>query len=236
MMKFKRFLTVIIIVITLFACMNAENKNTKDEPVYSGRIVEVLEVISGKTYTYIRVSENDSEYWAAISKHQVNVGDTLYYTGGAEMRDFKSKELDRTFESILFISEISNRPLSPSATMASAHASSGKSKISNSDISVEPAEGGITIAELYSNSDSYNEKIVIVRGKVVKFSAEIMDRNWVHIQDGTSDNGKNDLTITTDENLVVGDIVTLKGKIAVGKDIGAGYFYEVIMESAKIVK
>ncbi len=246
MMKFNRILAVVIIVLTLFACMNAEDKNTQDEPVYSGHKVTVLEVINSGTYTYIRVAEKDSEYWAAITKRDTKVGETLYYTGGAEMKNFKSKELDRTFETIMFISQISDKPIPANEAMSSAHPSSeamisahtkgGKPVLSNSDIIIEPAEGGITIAELYSNRDSYNEKTVIVKGKVVKFSPEIMGSNWVHIQDGTDDNGNNDLTITTNDEMKVGDIVTIKGKVAVGKDIGAGYFYEVIMESAKLVK
>jgi len=152
------------------------------------------------------------------------------------MRDFKSKELERTFESIIFVAQVSDKPISTSETMASAHATSEKPKLSNSKISIEPVEGGITIAELYSNRDSYNEKTVIIRGKVVKFSAEIMGSNWVHIQDGTNDNGNNDLTVTTSEDLKVGDIVTFKGKIAITKDFGYGYVYEVIMESATTVK
>ena len=61
-----------------------------------------------------------------------------------------------------------------------------------------------------------------------------MDRNWIHIQDGTSDNGNFDLTITTNEEVVVNDVVVFKGKITLNKDFGAGYSYEVIMEEAKV--
>ena len=152
------------------------------------------------------------------------------------MQNFESKELGRTFETIRFVSNISTQPIQMGGAMASARAKSGKPDLSKSDISIKPAKGGITIADLYSNRDSYKEKEVIVKGKVVKFNAEIMGWNWAHIQDGTSDNENFDLTITTHEKLKVGDVVTLKGTIAVSKDIGAGYFYEVLMESATTVK
>jgi hypothetical protein len=61
-----------------------------------------------------------------------------------------------------------------------------------------------------------------------------MDRNWVHLQDGTSDSGSFDLTVTTEEEVNVGDVLTFEGKIKLDKDFGAGYSYEVIMEQAKL--
>jgi len=63
-----------------------------------------------------------------------------------------------------------------------------------------------------------------------------MNTNWIHLQDGTESDGKFDLTATCLENLNVGDIVTLEGKITLDKDLGYGYFYEVLLEDAKIVK
>ena len=62
-----------------------------------------------------------------------------------------------------------------------------------------------------------------------------MGKNWIHIQDGTEFDGKFDLTITGNFSAKVGDIIILEGKIALNKDLGYNYFYEVIMEDAKIV-
>jgi hypothetical protein len=58
----------------------------------------------------------------------------------------------------------------------------------------------------------------------------------VHIQDGTEANGKFDMTITTLENVAIGDMVTFTGKVVVDKDFGAGYVYEVLVEEAKLKK
>jgi hypothetical protein len=63
-----------------------------------------------------------------------------------------------------------------------------------------------------------------------------MNRNWVHIQDGTKDKDKYDLTVTTLETVKVGDVVIFEGVVSVGKDIGAGYFYDVLIEDATVVK
>ena len=103
-------------------------------------------------------------------------------------------------------------------------------------VEIEPTKGQITIGNLYENKESLVGKKVLVKGKVAKFSAEIMGKNWIHIQDGTESNGKYDLTVTTALTAAVGDIVILKGKIALNKDFGFSYFYEVLMEDAKIIK
>ena len=108
-----------------------------------------------------------------------------------------------------------------------------KPTIDKKEISIAPAEGGISIGELFSNKDSYAGKTVIIKGQVTKFSASIMKRNWVHLQDGTSGDGEHDLTITTQDVVAVGDVVTFEGTITLDKDFGAGYKYAVIMEEAK---
>jgi len=42
--------------------------------------------------------------------------------------------------------------------------------------------------------------------------------------------------VTTTESAALGDIVGFEGKIAIDKDFGSGYTYEIIMEEAKIIK
>lgn len=101
------------------------------------------------------------------------------------------------------------------------------------NVSVEPCSGCVKIADLLANKKSYKGKIVKVTGKVTKFNPEIMGKNWIHIQDGTTFEGGFDLTITTDQSVSVGETVTFEGKIALDKDFGYGYIYGVIMEGAK---
>ena len=75
---------------------------------------------------------------------------------------------------------------------------------------------------------------VKLRGKVVKYNAGIMGKNWIHLQDGTSNGDENDITITTEMSAKVGDIITVEGKIALDKDFGAGYLYKIIVEESQI--
>ena len=101
---------------------------------------------------------------------------------------------------------------------------------------MEPVSGGVKLSELFANMGNYAGKKAKVTGQVIKFSPEIMNKNWVHLQDGTEANGSYDLTITTMDTVEVGKIVTFEGVIAVDKDFGYGYKYDVLLEEAKVVK
>jgi hypothetical protein len=55
------------------------------------------------------------------------------------------------------------------------------------------------------------------------------------MQDGTEYNGEFDLTVTTTATVQIGDVVTIEGKVALNKDFGAGYIYNIIIENAAIL-
>ena len=149
------------------------------------------------------------------------------------MKNFESKELGKTFEKIYFIDQLRKEPVATTSKTPGMPSHGRKLPEQKSDVSVEPVKGGVTVAELYANSESYKEKTVKIKGQVTKFNSNIMGKNWVHIQDGTKDSENYDLTITTKEVVKVGDMVTFEGTITLKKDFGAGYFYEVIMENGK---
>jgi hypothetical protein len=192
----------------------------------------VQEVIQATAYTYLRVKEQEKTAWIAVTRCSVNVGDTVYFADGLEMRDFTSKDLQRTFETIYFVSRFSTGS-PPSAHGPSAPMShQAKPATERLELSIERPEGGVSIGELFANRGSYADKTVLVRGQVTKVNRAIMDRNWVHLQDGTSDSGNYDLTITTTEEVTPGEVVTFEGRIALNKDFGSGYAYDVLMEDA----
>ena len=97
---------------------------------------------------------------------------------------------------------------------------------------------GHTVAEVHAQRAALNEKTVTIHAQVVKFNAGIMGRNWVHLRDGSGsqDKGDNDITVTTQDSVAVGDVVTAKGTVRVDKDFGAGYAYPVIIEEAHVSK
>jgi hypothetical protein len=110
--------------------------------------------------------------------------------------------------------------------------SSGPAKTEKINIKIEPCEGCIKIADLMANKKSYAGKVIKIKGQVVRYNPGIMGKNWVHIQDGSEFNGEFDLTITTSKNVSVGDLISFEGKIALDKDFGYGYFYNILLEEA----
>jgi len=229
-----RIFTLAIGIMILISCKSKTEQNSDEILDPNTHKVIVEEVIQTKTYTYLRVTEKDTEKWLAVGKRQVKEDDILYYNDSMEMTNFTSKELDRTFETLLFIDKIADKPISILQPDMPKSPFSSKEVTKTEGISISPTKDGITIAEVFSKRDDYIAKRVKVKGQVVKYNAQIMGMNWVHIQDGSNDNDNYDLTITTKDVVKVGDVVTFEGIISLNKDFGAGYAYEVIMEEAKL--
>jgi hypothetical protein len=114
-----------------------------------------------------------------------------------------------------------------------AQSQGSKVAVEKMDVKVDPCKDCIKISDLLENKKAYSGKTIKVTGKVTKFNPEIMGKNWIHIQDGSEFQGGFDLTITTEQKVSVGEIITFEGKIALDKDFGYGYFYNVLMEDAK---
>ena len=234
-MKFNLFVLMAGIIV-LFASCQPKSK-TKENLAPNVHKITAKEVIQSSNYTYIRADEDGKESWLAIAKQEVETGKSYYYEPNIEMTDFTSKELKRTFKSIMFVSKFSGMPILAQEKNAIAEMPKGKQPaVAKEGIKVTPAEGGITIAQLYANKDNYSGKTIKIKGEVVKYNPEIMGKNWLHLQDGTKSNADFDITITTTDVVKVGDVVTFEGVVALKKDFGAGYFYEVIVEDGKLVK
>lgn len=193
--------------------------------------VEVAEVLHTEKYTYLRVKEDERDYWIAIPRSEVEVGEHLVYRGGLTKKNFLSREYNRVFETLVLVSDI-GRTGQPDA-MADGGMPEGHPAI-DAPTSVTPAPGAVRIGDLFATPAKYEGKTVKVTGKCVKVNPMIMNRNWIHLQDGT---GKGvDLTVTTADNIALGSLVTMEGTIALNKDFGAGYRYDIIMEGATQVQ
>ncbi|MGB8144543.1 MAG: hypothetical protein WCF05_05120 [Chromatiaceae bacterium] len=93
-----------------------------------------------------------------------------------------------------------------------------------------------SIADIYKEKAELAGKPVKLQGKVVKVNNNIMNRNFLHLQDGSGDPaaGTNDLTITSGDTAAMGDTVTVTGTLAVDLDFGSGYKYPLLLEKATI--
>jgi hypothetical protein len=203
--------------------------------------VTVKEVLNATAYTYLFVVEGEKEYWMAIPLADVKVGQTYSYENGMEMKNFESKDLNRTFESVFFVESLmdSNAPIK-TETAENPHGMAKKVEggVTSTKLSegITLAKGAISLHDLFAGKDKLAGKTVILTGKVVKFNPDIMSKNWVHLQDGTSFNGLNDILITTLAKVKEDDIVTFKGTVVLNKDLGSGYQYDILVEDAVIVK
>jgi len=226
------YLLISLAILTVSCESNNSTKKNKIKNPNQHEVV-VKEVVQTSSYTYLLLEEENAQYWAAVSKAEIEEGKTYYYDSFMEMKDFPSKELNKTFESIYFLSDLSTQPIPSVEEMAEQQHTGKVATGKNETISVAPVEGGISIEELYKKKNDYADQVVTVTGQVTKINTGIMGKNWLHIQDGTTEGENYDLTITTDDIASMGDVVIFQGKISLNKDFGYGYAYDVLMEDAE---
>ena len=237
-------ITVIVTFFTVCAFGSAEKPESKPNAemnkmaatqIVTGNVVETM---NSGGYSYICLEQKGTKIWFAVPQMAVAKGQVMSFDLGMEMKNFTSKTLNRTFDSIYFANgPITSQPEGASNAVSANHdAIKVTPSATNEKIRVKKAAGknSYTVAEVFAKKDSLNEKPAVIRGKVVKVSTGIMGKNWIHLQDGTGDatKGTNDLIATSQDNPAVGDIVTVKGTVFKDKDFGAGYKYSAIMEQA----
>lgn len=214
----------------------------------TGKVLEVKDVDS---YTYLRLQTKDGEQWAAVNKSPVKVGQTVTIYDPAMMINFESKTLKKKFDKIVFGTlPAPNAPAAPAAAapaastdMAAMHASMAKTPAPGADVAkikVAKAKGpdARSVAEVATQASTLKGKPVAVHGQVVKFTPDVMGKNWVHLRDGSGSatDGSNDILVTTKDDTKIGDVVLAKGTVATDKNFGSGYAYKVLVEDATLSK
>ena len=202
--------------------------------------VLVKEVLPATKYSYLKVTEGDEDYWIAIRKQEVNVGGTYFYRNGLLKTNFESKEYNRVFDRIFLVSSLvpENHGNNAGGVSASFNSEENinqqKQDIPTHTEEVVQHKGSVKIADLVANPGSYEGKTVQITGKCVKINPNIMKRNWIHLQDGSKDDF--DLVVTSNAFVPEGTIVTIKAKVVLNKDFGAGYRYDLILEDGIVVE
>ena len=231
-----KFIIAFIVMLYATAGWSAEQAAPPPAAVVKG---EVLEVKNVDSYSYLRLKTADGEVWAAVSKAPVKKGAKVTIENVMVMNNFESKSLKRKFDKIIFGSLGGKAAAGAGSSMTAAH--SGAPKVDYAgDVKVAKAGGpdGKTVAEVVTKSAELKDKTVQVRGKVVKFSASIMGKNWIHLRDGSGSaaDNSNDVLVTTLDQANVGDVVLVKGVVRTDKDFGSGYSYKVLIEEAALQK
>jgi hypothetical protein len=65
----------------------------------SGKVVETMDAGG---YSYLLVEQDGKKTWAAVPTTQLSVGQELKLEPGTEMKNFTSKKMNRTFETLIF--------------------------------------------------------------------------------------------------------------------------------------
>jgi len=238
----------------LIACLalplSFARAQTADAGNISGKVAETMDTAG---YTYVLVDSGGKKVWAAAPQFAVKTGDTVSFAPSMPMPGYHSQSLNRDFDLVYFANGITVNGGGSKPALPPGHPALGgagdkplppghpalnqKSASPNLDLTnIKRAEGGKIVQEIISGAAKLAGKEVTVRGKVVKYNADIMGKNWLHIRDGSGSAGKkdNDLLVTTDTDAKVGDTVLVTGKIAVNQDFGAGYKYAVMLADAKV--
>lgn len=208
---------------------------------------EVLEIIDVPRYTYARLATPGAAEgtWVAVPTAKLVVGSKLKLKGAVMMADFQSATLKRTFKEIWFgeldegAGAAAANPHAGSAAGAGGgdpHAGGAPSQALPAK-AVEKASGanGYTVAEVWAKRSELSGKSVRVRATVTKANANILGKNYLHVRDGSGQEGTNDLTVTTAATVNVGDVVIFEGTLGLDRDIGSGYKFPTILEDAKVV-
>lgn len=205
----------------------------------------VVETMNAAGYTYVYVDNGTEKIWAAAPEFVVKAGDEVMVPEGMAMHNYHSQSMDRDFDVVYFVESVLNASNPMTAAPASADMQipeghpplTGQAAPPEVDLAnIKKAENGMAIAEIYAGKADLSGKTVTLRGKVVKYSPQIMGTNWIHLQDGSGDQaaGTHDLTVTSSVQVGVGNTIVASGPLTLNKDFGYGYKYDLIMENAEV--
>ncbi len=212
----------------------------------------VLDTINTAGYTYVFVKTSDANVWVASPQSKLTIGDTIDVMDVMPMKDYHSKTLNRTFDLVYFAGGIVKKGDANSSYKACAMkpAASPMEQISlqgamghtpqmdpgvKADFTkIKKVPNGNSVAELFAQKETLKGKKVVLCGVIVHANDNIMNKNWLHLRDGTGNEGANDIIVTTKDNPIVGQIVVAEGTLSKDKDIGAGYKFALMIEDAKV--
>lgn len=203
--------------------------------------VVVQEVLQANRYVYLNVKEDgNGQFWIATRKQEAKKGEIYYYRRPLLKTNFESKEYSRVFDTIYLVSNLVSQDHSKHAVAQNIQTPNIEPKITaKEDIPTHTAEvvehkGTLKIAELLRDPKKYEGHTIQLSGKCVKVNPNIMERNWLHIQDGS--NNDFDMVVTSNSFVPEGSDITIRGVVSLNRDFGAGYKYDLIVENGTLVQ
>jgi hypothetical protein len=214
---------------------NPKGEVPKSDHASSHREVHVIEMLEGERYQYLRVRMADqSETWLVTRKGDFAAGGHYVFHQGLYKTNYHSTEFDRTFDEIYLVSDLGLAEDENGSNSSQNSVVQGGVEIEKPNEALKMPEGSVSIRDLITNSERYTNQQVQVTGRVVKVNPNIMDRNWVHLADGTMNSF--DFVLTTTETIPAGHELTFIGTFRTDRDFGAGYTYDFILEEARLTR
>ena len=188
-------------------------------------------------YTYVMIENDAQDIWAAAPEQEIAPGESVVFTTSMPMHDFYSPSMKKTFKTLYFVTSL-KADAAPAALPAGHPPMQTQPSAPRSEAASAPRaplapapEGDIVpLAELLKNRAAWRDKDILIRGSVIKSTPNVMGKNWVHVSDGND----HQVVCTTQAEVSPGQSITLKGHVTLDKDIGAGYFYEVLLEDCEV--
>ena len=212
------------------ASVDINKENNKGDDVHK---VTVVDSKDASRYVYLKVKEGSRDYWISTWKMPFNKGDVFYYKGGILKLNFYSKEHKMVFDTLYLISKISKVPVFTKTGALDKVNTKSKDSDKAKSKSNHEKDNIVTISDLLSSPEKYKGKIIEVSGKCTKVNINIMGKNWIHLQQKDKNGQSYNLVVTSRDNARVGEECYFEGKIDTKLDLGAGYFFDVIMQEAK---
>ena len=226
-------------LLLLSGCSNEQQKTTQEKKVLEVKKEEkkqlkteakkqVLQRIDSGGYSYVEVLEQGKQYWIAGPQSDVQKGDFIEYNKQMVMPSFTSNTLQRTFTDLVFVSAIykEDEKQAP-ATQTNPH------PVAMQEITVKTASSGIKVVDLFAQKEKLKGSEVLFNAQVVKITKDVMDKDWIHLQDGSGEQGEHDIIATSKTtDLQVGDQVEVVGKLQTDLNLGSGYNYPAIIQEA----
>ena len=221
MSPFVRPLTRLALLLSLALTACSSRGEPQATPSYGFEVANVAPakieaVLRDGDAVFLELSEAQWRFWARVPAARAKgatPGGFVLLGKGAELASFKSEALNKTFKPLLTIDDVQL------VTEAEGQAA----------IRIAPIEGGQTIGQLFAQRKALAGKPIKARARVVKANKGIFETNWYHLRDGTGGEGTNDLTVTSKQDVQVGDVVVVEGALTIDHSLGFGYDYDAIV-------
>jgi hypothetical protein len=216
-----------------------------DDSTVTGVVAEVLQV---PNYTYLHLSTQAGDDWAAVgTTTSITAGQRVTVRISTRMQNFASKSLGRTFDSIIFgelgAAGPGPAPVNEGAALPAGHPPVGAvaaapqdtvAKALDATRAAEPALA-MRVADVFSERQLLQGRMVKVSGTVSRATA-VAGVHYGHLKDGSGSTASqnDDLVVISTQPLTVDQRVSLQGTVVLDKESGMGTKWPVALDRATL--